>query len=50
MAQTLIVGIASLLVVGLLGSMIYAAYALASICEWDERRPNPAFKGGRESS
>jgi hypothetical protein len=48
MLETLLVGVVSVLVVGILGSMLYASYALASICEWNERRPNGAFRGGGE--
>ena len=32
------------------GSIVYAAYALASICDWNEPAPNAAFKGGRDRS
>jgi hypothetical protein len=50
MVSTLFVGLVIVLLAGILGSMLYAAYALVSICEWNDQRPNPAFKGGREPS
>src|SRR4051794_15515394 len=48
MLETFLAGVVSVLAVGILCSLVYGAYALAAIYDWNAPRPNAAFRGGRE--